>query len=249
MAFGGPPSLQPSHRSNCRPEDLPSVAPVNYQSKVKRLKSFGEWALNGISSEKLAGAGFFYTGEGNKVQCFKCGVTYSKWQQGDIPFNIHQQCNPCCPFLQTFACKRKLPHSEMVLCSHAYVTKPECQRRMSLPVQADGEDIVYTSNHQLYREMTLWRLYGSIGVQPVVLSFPANSILDHNPTRGLVFEDNRAVHSPSSDLTMPFWHPSPAQLPPVQSTQATDHSAVLVGNVSMPLQTHRYSAGVYKVRL
>ena len=60
------------------------------------------------------------------------------------------------------------------------------------PVQADGENIVCTSNHQLYREMT-WRLYCSVGVQPVVLSFPANSILDHNPTRGLVFEDNGAV--------------------------------------------------------
>ena len=46
---------------------------------------------------------------------------------------------------------------------------------------------------------------------------------------------------------MPPRHPSPAELPPVQSTQATEHSAVLIGNVSMPLQTHRYSAGVYKV--
>ena len=63
MAFGGPPSLQPSHRSNGRSEDLPSISPVNYQSETERRRSFGERALNGINPDKLARAGFFYTGE------------------------------------------------------------------------------------------------------------------------------------------------------------------------------------------
>ena len=244
MTFGGPPPLLPLFRSDGSPEDLPSITPENYRSEVKRQKSFMGRALNGITAEKLARAGYFYTGEEDEVQCFKCGVTCNKWRQGDDPFTVHQQCNPFCPFLQEFA---KPPDSQMVLSSN--VTAPTCQKRMSLPVQTDEKDIAYTSDHQLYREMTLWRLHSSVDVQSMVLSFPPNSTVDHNPIHGLAFEDNGAVHSPSCDLTIPPQHPSPAQLPPVQSTQATDHSAVLVGNVSMPLQTHRYSAGVYKVSI
>lgn len=241
MAFGGPPSLQPLFTSDGRPEDPPSVTPEIYQSEVERQKSFMGRALNGIAPEKLARAGYYYTGEG-EVQCFKCGVTYSKWRHGDDPFTVHQHCNPLCPFLQEFA---RPPASDMVVLS-SNVATPECQG-VSVPVQVDEEDIACTSDHQLYREMTLWRLYCCVGVQSMVLSFPANSTVDHNPSRGLAFEDNRAIQSPSSDLIIPLQHPSPAHIPPVQSTQATDHSAVLVGNVSMPLQTHRYSAGVYKV--
>ena len=94
---------------------------------------------------------------------------------------------------------------------------------------------------QLYRETTL-QLYQSDGGQSVIQSFPASSTIDHNPVRGLVYEDS------NMGLTMPPVHPSPAHKLPLQSTQATDHSAILIGNMPRPLRTHLPSAGIYKVR-
>ena len=41
------------------------------------------------------------------VQCFQCGVKYRHWYKGDVPLNVHQKCNPRCPFLQTFVSESK----------------------------------------------------------------------------------------------------------------------------------------------
>lgn len=229
MAFG-----PPFPRSDGYPvgEQLPPITPQNYQYEAERRRTFLGWSSNRVSPEKLARAGFVYTKEGDKVKCFKCGVTRSSWQQDDIPFNVHQQLNPCCPFLQTFVCKRKPLCSEMVLCSNA----PAWQRKIRWNTS--------TSVHQLYRGTTL-QLDHFNGAQSVVRSFPGCSPVDHNPTRGLV-EDDNTIHHPGHDVMMPPVQPSPAQLPPpVQSTQSFDHSAVLIGDVSKPLQTH-HAAGICK---
>jgi len=82
---------------------LPITA-ENYQCETERIKSFVGWPLNeAVHPEQLARVGFVYTGEGALVQCFQCGAKYRHWYKGDIPLNVHQKCNPRCPFLQTLA--------------------------------------------------------------------------------------------------------------------------------------------------
>ena len=79
-----------------------SITPENYQSEEERIKSFDEWPLNEtVHPEQLARVGFVYTGDGALVQCFQCGVKYRHWYKGDVPLNVHQKCNPHCPFLLT----------------------------------------------------------------------------------------------------------------------------------------------------
>ena len=92
---------------DCPGASLP-ITPENYQCEAERIKSFVGWPLNeAVHPEQLARVGFVYTGEGALVQCFQCGVKYRHWYKGDVPLNIHQKCNPRCPFLQTLACKSK----------------------------------------------------------------------------------------------------------------------------------------------
>ena len=84
------------------------ITPENYQSEEERMKSFVGWPLNeAVHPEQLARVGFVYTGEGALVQCFQCGVKYRHWYKGDVPLNVHQKCNPRCPFLQTFVSESK----------------------------------------------------------------------------------------------------------------------------------------------
>ena len=83
-----------------RPGASLPITPENYQSEKE---SFAGWPLNEVvHPEQLARVGFVYTGEGALVQCFQCGVKYRHWYKGDVPLNVHQKCNPRCPFLQTF---------------------------------------------------------------------------------------------------------------------------------------------------
>ena len=91
-----------------RPGAFLPITPENYQSEAERIKSFVGWPLNeNVCPEQLARVGFVYTGDGALVQCFQCGVKYRHWYKGDVPLNVHQMCNPRCPFLQTLTSKSK----------------------------------------------------------------------------------------------------------------------------------------------
>ena len=71
------------------------ILSTNY---VERLNSFVGWPLTkAVHPEKLAHAGYVYTGVGDLVKCFQCGVQHRNWHPGDNPLDMH---HPCCPFLQ-----------------------------------------------------------------------------------------------------------------------------------------------------
>lgn len=48
----------------------------------------------------MASAGFFYVNnlqdDGDRVACFKCGLTLESWSKGDHPLEIHRQISPSC---------------------------------------------------------------------------------------------------------------------------------------------------------
>ena len=96
-----------------RPGASLPITPENYQCEAERIKSFVGWPLNEVvHPEQLACVGFVYTGEGALVQCFQCGVKYRHWYKGDVPLNVHQKCNPRCPFLQSLGSKSRSPPPE-----------------------------------------------------------------------------------------------------------------------------------------
>uniref|UniRef100_A0A673XEG9 RING-type E3 ubiquitin transferase n=1 Tax=Salmo trutta TaxID=8032 RepID=A0A673XEG9_SALTR len=80
-------------------------APVDLQydnsSELFRISTFARFPSLGVTERSLARAGWFYTGVGDRVQCFRCNVTAEGWQTGDCPTERHRQLSPSCSFIQT----------------------------------------------------------------------------------------------------------------------------------------------------
>lgn len=65
-----------------------------------RLGSLAEWPKeNVVSGQRLAEAGFVYTGNGDAVVCFACQGRVEDWIEGDDPLECHAMFYPGCPFL------------------------------------------------------------------------------------------------------------------------------------------------------
>ncbi|XP_034496047.1 baculoviral IAP repeat-containing protein 7 [Ailuropoda melanoleuca] len=69
-------------------------------SEELRLASFDDWPLTAVvRPELLAAAGFFHTGQQDKVRCFFCYGGLQSWEQGDDPWTEHAKWFPRCEFL------------------------------------------------------------------------------------------------------------------------------------------------------
>ncbi|OPL33707.1 hypothetical protein AM593_06314, partial [Mytilus galloprovincialis] len=73
--------------------------PMQYEGT--RLSTFATFPeINGVYVTRLAGAGFFYTGNGDEVFCFNCHISYKNWKQHDSPVEIHSRLSPHCDFIR-----------------------------------------------------------------------------------------------------------------------------------------------------
>lgn len=80
--------------------DYEADGEIGWSSIGDRLNSFQHFPRSEeISAERLARAGFYFTGEADKVRCFSCHATVEDWNRGDTPLNRHQQASPDCKFL------------------------------------------------------------------------------------------------------------------------------------------------------
>ncbi|KAL0994988.1 hypothetical protein UPYG_G00130310 [Umbra pygmaea] len=70
-------------------------------SELFRISTFAPFPSSAVTERSLARAGWFYTGVGDRVQCFRCNVTAEGWQTGDCPIDRHRQLSPCCSFIQS----------------------------------------------------------------------------------------------------------------------------------------------------
>ncbi|XP_043489030.1 death-associated inhibitor of apoptosis 2 isoform X2 [Polistes fuscatus] len=69
-------------------------------NEENRLRTFSNWpSIAPISAERVAKAGFFYTGIGLEVQCFLCGTRVTEWDYGDQVIVRHRNAAPDCPFV------------------------------------------------------------------------------------------------------------------------------------------------------
>ncbi|KAM9357281.1 E3 ubiquitin-protein ligase XIAP [Symphorus nematophorus] len=65
-----------------------------------RLDSFrGSSLAQQVSAERLARAGFYFTGHADRVRCFSCQRTVENWCRGDTPVERHKEVSPSCRFL------------------------------------------------------------------------------------------------------------------------------------------------------
>lgn len=77
---------------------------VEYRFEAARLQSYHAWPVRFMDPAKLAAAGFYYTGENDKVRCFECGVEISQWLEGDNPMVDHQRWSGRCRFIRKIPC-------------------------------------------------------------------------------------------------------------------------------------------------
>jgi len=57
-----------------------------FVTKTAGLNSYKDWNFTDIQPpQRLANAGFFFSGSGDRVICLYCGLCLHKWQQVDNP--------------------------------------------------------------------------------------------------------------------------------------------------------------------
>ncbi|KAI8497606.1 Baculoviral IAP repeat-containing protein 2 [Branchiostoma belcheri] len=88
-----------------------------YKSEQRRLASFATWPAGApmqprepakagsfphsfpVSVFKMAEAGFYYSGTGDRVVCFSCGGSVEGWEFGDTAMGKHKRLHPHCNFV------------------------------------------------------------------------------------------------------------------------------------------------------
>uniref|UniRef100_A0A8D0CHM4 RING-type E3 ubiquitin transferase n=1 Tax=Scleropages formosus TaxID=113540 RepID=A0A8D0CHM4_SCLFO len=87
-------------RSLCS-SSTPADLLYDNSSELFRISTFAKFPSTAAVTERsLARAGFFYTGVGDRVQCFRCNVTADNWQSGECPTERHRQLSPSCTFIK-----------------------------------------------------------------------------------------------------------------------------------------------------
>ncbi|XP_033359676.1 E3 ubiquitin-protein ligase XIAP-like [Bombus vosnesenskii] len=76
----------------------------DYRYEASRRWSFRSCPKISVDPVSLAAAGFYYTGEIDRVRCFECQVMVNNWSVGDIPMQIHEMCSPECRFIRNEHC-------------------------------------------------------------------------------------------------------------------------------------------------
>jgi hypothetical protein len=65
-----------------------------------RLHSFDYWPATFMDPERMAGAGFYFTGRGDMVRCPFCRIGIGGWQYtDDDPLQRHTLLNPSCTYI------------------------------------------------------------------------------------------------------------------------------------------------------
>ncbi|XP_072518750.1 baculoviral IAP repeat-containing protein 2 isoform X1 [Salminus brasiliensis] len=91
----------PFLRSLCR-NSAPADLQYDNSSELFRISTFAKFPSTAAVTERsLARAGFYYTGVGDRVQCFRCNVIAENWQSGECPAERHKQLSPNCTFIQS----------------------------------------------------------------------------------------------------------------------------------------------------
>nr|WUR10786.1 inhibitor of apoptosis protein 3 [Calliteara abietis nucleopolyhedrovirus] len=82
----------------------PPPAHSHYKKRKTRLRTFVNWPHKqgkNLSPSNLAKAGFFYTGEDDKVKCFYCDGGLHGWESDDSPWIEHARWFNRCPYVMT----------------------------------------------------------------------------------------------------------------------------------------------------
>ena len=75
----------------------PNQSMDNYLLRLATYNNLPDWAV--LSPMKAAKSGLYYTGEGDTVACYSCGLRLNHWESGVHPMTVHRQLSPGCQFV------------------------------------------------------------------------------------------------------------------------------------------------------
>lgn len=83
------------------------------QCEESRLHTFDNWPVDArVDWRALAREGFFYTGQGDRVQCAFCHGYLKNWKAADVIRTKHQKYSPNCPFLLGLVVSQRPSHEQ-----------------------------------------------------------------------------------------------------------------------------------------
>ena len=98
------------HSPNCayvqskrvaEPIRCPDPTDAQMNEYYQRLATYERWPSSAVASpDRLADAGFYYTGSVDKVMCFSCGGRLRGWEPNDDPWTEHRKHFPNCRFVK-----------------------------------------------------------------------------------------------------------------------------------------------------
>ena len=81
-------------------QDPRKISTPNYSDVSRRLETFFTWPKTAyLQPFSLAEAGFVYSGTGDAVKCYKCGVSLRNWEPNDTAWAEHEKWSPLCPLV------------------------------------------------------------------------------------------------------------------------------------------------------
>lgn len=87
--------------SGSSPSYFNPVTTPHLEIEANRLRTFKEWPINlKMKPVELSDAGFFYTGMGDRVQCFSCGGGLKNWEDDDVAWEQHALWYPNCEYMK-----------------------------------------------------------------------------------------------------------------------------------------------------
>lgn len=89
--------------SQISPVGVPTntISPQIYSDQTSRAQTFTDNLFKmGPSSQRLAEAGFVYTGPDDECCCFSCGIHLGNWDKDDDPWQVHAHRAPGCPYVR-----------------------------------------------------------------------------------------------------------------------------------------------------
>ncbi|KAE9528494.1 hypothetical protein AGLY_012065 [Aphis glycines] len=91
----------PSQSSKSITKSSESTIPIcDMKIYENRLKTYNKWPLKFITPDKLAKAGFYYTGIKDKVKCLYCSIDLEYWGKNDDPYIEHKLLSPHCQYFK-----------------------------------------------------------------------------------------------------------------------------------------------------
>lgn len=104
-----------------------------------RITTFRNWPHpQSLPPERMAGAGFYYTGQRDLVRCFYCNQDLEKWEAADDPWNEHSRHSPNCPYVQYV--NAYLPDDSLTMSEGDIRRLMDSQQRARQPARARDDD-------------------------------------------------------------------------------------------------------------